>query len=140
MTIRELIEKTIFCDYLEITIRKDGEGEWIYQYKVGEDATTSRFEEILIDGKWRSTEKCFKPNQALEFREVIGGGRYLPGRIIPKDPKKAPKEVLDLELNEFQAMTVFSKRNRWGIFATAYPKGWTAPEPERKQTEQLTLF
>lgn len=142
MTVRELLEKTILCDYLEITIRENGEGRWIYQYLVGEEAMTKKYDELLVDGKWRSPEKCFKPNQTMEFRSVCGGGHYLPGRIIPKDPKKAPKEVQDLEINDFQAMTVFSKRNHWGIFASVYPKGWTKPEPERKQeaTEQLTLF
>ena len=140
MTIKELIEKAALCDLLEVTIRENGEGKWVYQYKIGEEASCSKYDELYIDGEWKTAPKCFAPNQPLEFRHPCGGGHSLPGRIIPKDPKKAPKEVMELEICDFQAMTVFSKRNYWGIFATAYPKGWTKPIQEEKPTEQMTLF
>lgn len=136
MTIGELIEKTIFCDYLDVTIRENGEGKWIYQYCVGENAQNCKYDDVLINGKWVRTEKNLYFKEPTEFRKPNG----LLGKIIPKKPEKAPKEVLELEINEFQAMTVFSERNRWGIFATAYPKGWTKPEPEQKPTNQMTLF
>ena len=139
MTVRELLEKTIFCDYLEITIRENGEGRFIYEYRVGEAAQNSKYDEIRIKNEWKRADKCATFSEPVEVR-TPNGTNYLYKKIIPKKPEKAPKEILDLEISYFRPTYLHSMDNKWGIWATAYPKGWTAPEPERKPTEQLTLF
>ena len=139
MTVSELLEKSYFCDYLEVTIRKDGEGEWIYRYIVGERVRLGVYDEVNLDEKWKSA-RGIVIDKACEYRNPIGGGRFLTGKVFPKDPKKSPKEVMNLEVSEWRCMTIWSEQNHWGLFITAYPKGWTKPLPEQKPSEQITLF
>ena len=142
MTVGELLEKSIFCGYLEVTVRENGAGQWIYRYIVGEEAKIGKNDELFIKDKWTCFEKCITPDDVYEFRSVCGGGHYLNGRIIPKKVEKTPKEVLQLEISDWRCMDLWCKKSEWGLYVTAYPKGWTKPEPiqKPKDTEQMTLF
>lgn len=138
MTVAELLEKSYFCDYLEVTIRENGEGQWIYQYIIGENVRLGVYSEVNINGEWRRANGII--DKACEYRKPISGGRFLNGKVFPKEPKKSPKEVMELEISEWRCMTIWSERDRWGLFITAFPKGWTKPLPEQKETEQMTLW
>lgn len=140
MTVGELLEKSIFCGFLEVTIRENGCGQWIYRYIVGEKAIVGKYDQLNIKGEWKCFEKCITPDETCEFRTNVGGGHYLVGKIIPKKVEKTPKEVLQLEVSDWRCMDLWCERSEWGLYITAYPKGWTKPEPEQKPTNQMTLF
>ena len=139
MTVAELLEKSFFCDYLEVTIRENGEGLWIYQYIVGEHVRLGLYTEINVEGEWKSA-RGYVIDKTYEWRKENGGGNKLTGKVFAKEPKKAPKEVMELEVSDWRCMTVWSESNHWGLFITAFPKGWQKPLPEQKPSQQTTLF
>ncbi len=149
MTVQELFEKDMFCDFLEVTVREDGCGKWLYQYRIGENVTNSVYDDLFINGKWKRFERCVVPSNRTERRTP----NNLKGVLIPKKPEKALKEVGDLEVYGFRISHLFCeiehrRSGDWhGLAIEAYPKGWQKPEPPRllkneEQTdeEQITLF
>lgn len=150
MTVQELFEKDMFCDFLEVTVREDGCGKWLYQYRIGENVTNAVHDDIFVDGEWKHMNRCVVPNKRTERRMPNG----LQGVMIPKNPDKAGalKDVADLEVYGFRISSLFceiehKRSGDWhGLAIEAYPKGWVKPEPPRAlkseptDEEQITLF
>ena len=149
MTVKDLLELDIGCDALDITIREEGCSKYIFRYVVGEQASCAVYDEMKINNKWVQFTKCVTPEKITDARTQAGGGHFFEKRIIPKAPKKAPDEVLNLQICSFDITTLWSKKNWHGLRINAYPEGWTGVEPKtdpqnnHKQPEgingQLTL-
>lgn len=150
MTVQELFEKDMFCDFLEVTVREDGCGKWLYQYRIGANVTNAVHDDIFVDGQWKNMGRCVVPSKRTERRMPNG----LQGVIIPKNPDKAGalKDVADLEVYGFRISSLFCeiehrRSGDWhGLAIEAYPKGWVKPEQPRvlksepTDEEQITLF
>ncbi len=143
MTVRDLIEAND-PRAIEVIIREDGCGKWIYAYKVGERVQVGKYDYIS------STMKCsgrfYIPPNKVEVCRHDGHCKCL---IIPGPvKKKCPKEVLELEVAFFRFGSVVDdiiRSDHDALSISCYPKGWTAPEPaaEKKRPaddNQLTLF
>ena len=146
MTVRELFEKDIFCDYLEVTVRENGGERWIYNYRIGKNVSNAVHDDCKINGEWKHMNRCVVPQKKTERKSPNG----LMGVLIPVAPEKAPKEVMDLEVYNFRFGHLFIEtdhkgRSDWhGLDINAYPKGWSLPEitmPEPLiMKNQITLF
>ena len=150
MTVQELFEKDLFCDFLEVTVRENGCGKWLYQYRIGENVQNAVHDDMFVDGEWKHMGRCVVPHNRTE-RKLPNG---LMGVLIPKRPDKAGamKDVADLEVCNFRISHLFCEvehrgRGDWhGLDIMAYPKGWTKPEQPRPikndetELEQISLF
>ena len=101
MTIRELLEASPNCDTIEAVIRKNGHGQWLQGYRVGKDVRvypseqTREFIELMSLNTYEGKSYKLSPNEIVK---VVKLGNNLKMTIICKEPLKAPKEILDLEV------------------------------------------
>ena len=104
MTIRDLVEHSLFVKNMEIVVRENGGGLWLYGFRIGKDAKIYPYEacaEHREDRGQFGTDGC-----KLKEGEVVDVKRWnwqtKPIKVMCIDPKKAPKEILDLEVKEYQ--------------------------------------
>lgn len=137
MTVKELLE-VAWCDGVEIIIRENGDGKWIYAYKIGKEVQVGKYD--YINGK--QSGRFFKPEKAVEVCRYDGNCRML---IIPKDVKKLPKEVKDLKVAMFRESYI-GPNIEHGFEINCFPKGFIPPlemlrsDQAKLNTEQLSLF
>lgn len=105
MTIRELLEVSPFCDTIEAVIRKNGRGQWLQGYRVGKNVKvypseqSREFIELKSLKQYGTGSYLLKPGEIIECAKI---GNNLKMKIICKEPLKAPKEILDLEISHIQ--------------------------------------
>ena len=105
MTIKELLEASPSCDTIEIVVRKNGHGQWLQGYRIGKDVKVYPSEQSREFIELKSLNvygnKCYtlKPNEVCNVTKI---GNNLKMTIICKEPLKAPKEILDLEVCHVQ--------------------------------------
>lgn len=105
MTIRELLEVSPSCDTFEAVIRKNGSGQWLQGYRVGKDVRlypseqSREFIEMMSLNEYGSKSYKLSPNEVIKAVKI---GNNLKMTIICKEPLKAPKEILDLEISYVQ--------------------------------------
>lgn len=144
MTVRDLIEAND-PRAIEVIIRENGCGQWIYAYKIGERVQVGKYDYISATMK-QNVRGFYIPANKVE---VCRHDRHCKCLIIPGPvKKKCPKEVLELEVSTFRFGVVVDdiiRSDHDALAITCYPKGWTMPEPaaEKKQPvdeNQMTLF
>ena len=102
MTVRELLEASPSCDTIEVVIRKNGHGQWLQGYRVGKDVRvypseqTREFIELMSLNTYEGKSYKLSPNEIVK---VVKIGNNLKMTVICKEPLKAPKEILDLEIS-----------------------------------------
>ena len=105
MTVRELLETSPNCDTIEVVIRKNGHGQWLQGYRVGKDVRlypseqSREFIEMMSLKEYGSKSYKLSPNEVIKAVKL---GNNLKITIICKEPLKAPKEILDLEISYVQ--------------------------------------
>lgn len=102
MTVRDLIECAFFVKNIEVIIRENGGGRWIQGFRIGADAKIYRYEWCAEHreerGMFGSDVYKLKDGEVLDIKTA----HTLPMRAMCIDPKKAPKEVLDLNVHYYQ--------------------------------------
>ena len=102
MTVRDLIECSYFVKNIEVVIRENGGGTWIQGFRIGTDAMLYRYEQCAEHREERGmfgTELYkLKDDEILNVKTC----HNLPMKIMCIEPKKAPKEVLDLVVHHYQ--------------------------------------
>lgn len=139
MKIYDLLYSSILCDYLEITIRENGVGKWIYQYIITEHPCLGLYSEVFVKDRWIDS-RSIVISEPLEWRKEVGGGNKLGGLVLPFDPYKVDKVFLNLYVCDWRCMNIHSAQNRWGLFVSAYPDGFSQPIKPKSISNQLTLF
>ena len=140
MTVNELLSVAI-TDAVEIIIRENGERQWIYGYRIGEDVQIGRFEFFRnTKGELRESGRFFVPDNRIEICRCDGRCKML---VIPKAIKYLPKEAQNLEVSSFRYSFVLTKSHSHGMEIWCYPSDWTTPAPQPMQTkdeQRISLF
>ena len=145
MTIRELLEVSPSCDTFEAVIRKNGCGQWLQGYRVGKDVRlypseqSREFIEMMSLNEYGTKSYKLSPNEVIKAVKI---GNNLKMTIICKEPLKAPKEILDLEISYVQPrhIPMYHKsaltHNDFMYDIDCYPPDY---QFEIVQTEQKTI-
>lgn len=144
MTVKELIEVSPCCNILEITVRKEGHGQWIQGYRIGKDAKLFPVEitkEVLEKHKLERSGSCvyLEDGQEIDCYHAI----RLPMKVICKDVRKIPDYIGNLEICEVIPRRVPRlhdkpmETNDHEYDIECYPEGWEEPGPEPKEEKDL---
>ena len=147
MTLVELLE-VAWCDAVEVIVREDGVGQWLYGYKIGKNVKVGKYDYYQNkDGELVQSGKFFHPEKAIEICRHDRHCRMLviPKNIsnLPKDLKHIPKEAQELQVHLFRA-TYIGEGIQHGLEVWCYPKGYVVPVQEiitkRTDERQFSLF
>lgn len=121
MTVGELVELSPFCELLEVIIRKEGHGQWIYGYRIGKDVEIYPAEYSAEVQELRSLKE-YTPYNNKQIVKLKEGDvfqvttEYMPLRndmkmeVICKDVHtRLPKKVADLEICTIRPAKVHMK-------------------------------
>ena len=105
MTIKELLEVSPFCDTIEVVVRKEGHGMWLQGYRVSKNAKIYPVEQSRELIELRGLKEYNlrpAPLRENEVIETVRIGGNLKMKIICKEPRQAPNEILNLEICSVQ--------------------------------------
>lgn len=133
------------ADAAEICIRSEGCGEWIYAYRIGKTVQVGKYDYYRDkDGALKPTNNFYVPDKPIEICRHDGHCRML---VIPKDIKKLPKEIRDLEVFLFRESYILcSQHIDHGLLIDCYPKCFVPPltmlrsDQAKLDERQFTLF
>lgn len=122
MTVGELMEVSPFCELLEVIIRKEGHGQWIYGYRIGKDVEIYPAEYSAEIQELRSLKE-YTPYNNKQIVKLKDGDvfqvtkEYMPLQndlkmeVICKDVHtRLPKKVADLEVSNIVPRTIHVRR------------------------------
>ena len=102
MTVRDLVECAYFVKNIQIIIRENGGGRWFQGFRIGKDAMLYKYEHCAEHreqrGMFGTDLYKLKDGEILDTTTVYN----LPMKVMCIEPKKAPKEVLDLVVHHYQ--------------------------------------
>ena len=133
MTVKELIDVSPFCDFVEIIIRENGCSRWIQGYEIGVNADVGKYD-LTLDYK---RHVHIKNGQEID---VLVHDR-LPKRVIRKDVKKIPDYIGNLQICAVQPrhIPVIHKEtlthNDFAYEINCFPKDFVKPEIKTNETE-----
>lgn len=142
MTVGELIKVSPYCELIEVVIRMNGCGKWIYGYRVGKDVKIYPAEYSAEVKELRSLKE-YTPYPNTKIVKLKDGDVFQIGReydqsmkmkVICVDiQKRLPKEVADLEVYEAKPGKVHmeSKIGDWNSWEHTYYINCFPPEPGR---------
>lgn len=148
MTLKELIDVSN-CKAFEVVIRKDGCGEWIYAYKIGEKVQVGKYDYYKnSNGELRASGRFFRPDKEIEVSRHDGRCKCL---IIPKPISKLPKKIWELKVASFRYGIVVEDTIQHSYDCLAiecFPEGFEREEvnnnfanaKENFTNAQMTLF
>ena len=121
MTVGELLAVSPRIVQVDIEVRANGDGQFIYKYAIAPY--------IQIYSGYPSAKYNLDPKERLDFKK-----NTFPATFWAIDPRKA-KEVLDLEIKRVTYSTAFHSylyensdvNNYTCATIKAYPKGWVKP-------------
>ena len=134
MTVGELMEVSPFCELLEVIIRKEGHGQWLYGYRIGKDVEIYPAEYSAEVQELRSLKE-YTPYNNKQIVKLKEGDvfqvttEYMPLRndmkmeVICKDVHtRLPKKVADLEICQIRPRKVHmeSKIGDWSSWEHSY--------------------
>lgn len=136
MTVQELMDAMIFCDLLEVVVRKTGHGQWIQGYRIGKEAKIFPAECTVEEWERRELRYVSRKTRYLEEgTEVdIRHGHDLPMKVICKDCHRLPEYIGRLEVCSIQPRHIpqFHKEalthNDFSVNIDCYPDNYV---PER---------
>ena len=137
ITVKDFLD-VAFTDAIEVIIRENGDGQWIYAYEIGKNVHVGKYDYFLQDGKLVCSGKFILPQKSIEVCRCDFHCKKL---IIPKDVRYTPKDVLELEICSFCHSYIPFSDHPFEIWC--YPKGWIAPAPvsDKKSDDfQFSLF
>lgn len=140
MTVKELID-VASTNAVQIIVREDGCGLWLYAWKIGEKVEVGRYDYIRNSrGELKEAGRFYVPDNNVE---VCRSDEHCRMMIIPKSLKHIPNEVQNLEIYNFRSSYVDKSENR-GLEIWCYPKGYSVPPKqfiaEKTDENQLSLF
>ena len=106
MTVRDLVECAWCLEGIEIVVRENGGGRWIQGFRVSPHAKIYSYEACA---EHREDRNQFGFGLVhLKEGEVVDvmTSSNLPMKVFCVDPKKAPKDVLDLVVNHYQPRNI----------------------------------
>lgn len=137
MTVKDLVECSFFVKNIEVIIRENGGGTWIQGFRIGKDAMLYRYEHCAEHreqrGMFGTDLYKLKDDEILDAKTSSN----LPMKVMCIEPKKAPKEILDLVVHDYQPRHIPSfhgealTHNDFDLEINCYP-------PERQ--EKLAVY
>lgn len=135
MTVKELMDVATYCDIAEIIVRKEGHGQWMQGYRIGENAViypselTSEIRELKELKEYTSPTIALTHGEEVELSKngIIG---QMPMKIICKSCHKLPDYIGKLEVCSFQPRHVpgFHKEqlthNEFALEIECYPNNY----------------
>ena len=148
MTIRELLEVSPSCDTIEVVVRKEGHGMWLQGYRVSKNAKIYPVEqsrELIEIRGLKEYNLRPAPLRENEVVETVRIGGNLKMKIICKDPRQAPSEILNLEICSVQPrhIPLYHKEalthNEFSYDIDCYPPAYEIEHIETKAIEEKQL-
>ena len=109
MTVRDLVECAPELEGMEIVIRENGGGKWIQGFRISKKAQLYP-SDVTIEHResypWIDEDELQRHGLDVPEGEVVDVKRgsllcLLPIKVMCIEPKKAPKDVLDLEVRYY---------------------------------------
>lgn len=147
MKVRDLLEVSPFCDTIEVVIRKEGHGMWLQGYRVSKNAKIYPVEQSreFIEMRGLKSYEChvlpLKDNEEINVVRLDG----LKMKIICKEPRQAPNEILNLEICSVQPrhIPLYHKEalthNEFSYDIDCYPPAYEIEHIETKAIEEKQL-
>lgn len=147
MTIKELLEVSPFCDTIEVVVRKVGHGMWLQGYRVSKNAKIYPVEQSREFIEMRGLKSYERHVLPLKDNEEINVVRLdgLKMKIICKEPRQAPNEILNLEICSVQPrhIPLYHKEalthNEFSYDIDCYPPAYEIEHIETKAIEEKQL-
>ena len=140
MTVGELIKVSPWCELIEVVIRVNGCGKWIYGYRIGKDVKIYP-SEVSAEVKELRSLKEYTPYGNKRIVKPHDGDVYEIGKefagtmkikVICVDiRRRLPKEVADLEVYEVKPgkVRMESKIGDWNSWEHTYYIDCLPPDP-----------
>ena len=104
MTVRDLVECSLFLKNMEIVVRENGGGKWLQGFRIGKDASIYPLEACAEHreerGLFGTDYYKLKEGETVEVKRWTW--QTVPIKVMCIEPKKAPKEILDLVVKDYQ--------------------------------------
>lgn len=147
MKVRDLLEVSPFCDTIEVVIRKEGHGMWLQGFRVSKNAKVYPVEQSREFIEMRGLKSYelhalpLKENEEVDTERPNG----LKMKIICKEPRQAPNEILNLDICSVQPryIPLYHKEalthNEFSYDIDCYPPAYEIEHIETKAIEQKQL-
>lgn len=140
MTIRELVECAPDLEGMEIVVRENGGGRWFQGYRISKNARLYPADMTIEHRElhpWLDEQERLRHGVSVPSGEIVDvqhgwAGNPLPIKVMCIDPRKAPKEILDLEVKWYLPRNIPSIHgnklfhNEFSLEINCYP-------PERQE-------
>ena len=144
MTVRDLVEHAPELEGMEIVVRENGGGRWIQGFRISKHAKLypadmtieHREQHPWIDESERLIHGVTVPSGEIVDVDRGWAGNKLLTRVMSIEPKKAPKEILDLEVKWYlprNIPTIHGEKlfhNEFSLEISCFP-----PEKQEKLAE-----
>ena len=145
MTVQELMNVSPWCECLEVIIRMDGHGKWLYGFRIAKNATIYPSEGGAEVRELRELKEYTPyPNSkvvVLKDGDVVNvspandlRGDNLNMKVISRDPKrKLPEEIGSLEVSHITPRRL----GKWNDLGHNY-EVWCFPPEDMEELNRIT--